>query len=209
MPWSVVRLLRLVRAGELGGLLDGWEGWTIWRDRLVSPCGRVYLERDMRHWWLTIEHAHLFRVTYDRATAGGVGAPAPAVACAAVPLTSMPGQSADTLPASPLVPALAHSRPTALDRLPVEPAGRASAGKAEGAAAGPVGGDSACAHGAGLAWSGGMAASAALGCTLPRGVNLTSECYQIRDFSPVERSRRGSIGPETNRGQKPPVDANP
>lgn len=41
VPWSAVRLLRLLRAGELGGLLDGWEGWTIFRDRLVSPDGRT------------------------------------------------------------------------------------------------------------------------------------------------------------------------
>ena len=48
VPWSVVRLLRLRRAGELGGLLDGWDGWTIWRDQLVSPDGRAYRERDLR-----------------------------------------------------------------------------------------------------------------------------------------------------------------
>lgn len=64
-----MRLLRLRRAGELGGLLDGWEGWTIWRDRLVSPDGRTYLERDMRrHLWLTLTQATLFRDGYDRAT---------------------------------------------------------------------------------------------------------------------------------------------
>ena len=37
VPWSAVWLLRLRRAGELGGLLNGWDDWTIWRDRLVSP----------------------------------------------------------------------------------------------------------------------------------------------------------------------------
>jgi hypothetical protein len=68
VPWSAVRLLRLLRAGDLGGLLEGWEGWRIVRDRLVSPEGRVYCERDMRHWWLTIEQAHLFRAGYDAAT---------------------------------------------------------------------------------------------------------------------------------------------
>lgn len=68
VPWSAVRLLRVMRAGELGGLLDGWEGWTIWRDRLVSPDGRVYFERDMRHHWLTVTQARLFREGYDRAT---------------------------------------------------------------------------------------------------------------------------------------------
>ncbi|MDE2155613.1 MAG: hypothetical protein KGJ32_06920, partial [Xanthomonadaceae bacterium] len=68
VPWSAVRLLRLLRAGELGGLLDGWEGWRIVRDRLVSPEGRVYRERDMRHWWLTLEQARFWREGYDVAT---------------------------------------------------------------------------------------------------------------------------------------------
>lgn len=81
VPWSVVRLLRLLRAGQLGGLLEGWDGWTIWRDRLVSPDGRAYLERDMRHLWLTLTQARLFREGYDKATApvsGGMDAAAPA-----------------------------------------------------------------------------------------------------------------------------------
>lgn len=67
VPWSVVRLLRLRRAGELGGLLDGWEGWTIWRDRLVSPDGRVFLERHMRQLWLTLTQAAMFRDDYVKA----------------------------------------------------------------------------------------------------------------------------------------------
>ena len=67
VPWSAVRLLRLRRAGELGGLLDGWEGWTIWRDRLVSPDGRVFLERDMRRLWLTLTQAAIFRDDYAKA----------------------------------------------------------------------------------------------------------------------------------------------
>lgn len=203
-------------------MLDGWEGWTIWRDRLVSPDGRVYLERDMRHLWLTLTQAALFREAYDRATLGGVGH-SPADACAAVPLIEMPGRSADTLPASTVVPALAHSRPTALDRVPVEPVGMARAGKAEGADAGHVAGDSACAHAAGLAWLGGMAASAAIagGCTLPRDVTLTSHCSHetaetgakslISGFTPprLGESLSGAVGPDTNRGQKTLLDANP
>lgn len=84
VPWSAVRLLRLRRAGELGGLLDGWEGWTIWRDRLVSPDGRAYLERDMRHLWLTLTQAALFREGYDRATLGYVETRASADARGAV-----------------------------------------------------------------------------------------------------------------------------
>jgi hypothetical protein len=67
VPWSAVRLLRLRRAGELGGLLDGWDGWTIWRDRLVSPDGRAFLERDMRRLWLTLTQAAIFRDDYAKA----------------------------------------------------------------------------------------------------------------------------------------------
>ncbi len=74
VPWSVVRLLRLLRTGALGALCDEWSGWTINRLGLHAPAGRTYRERDMRHWWLTIEHAHLFREAYDRETLGGVGA---------------------------------------------------------------------------------------------------------------------------------------
>lgn len=79
VPWSVVRLLRLLRAGELGGLLEGWDGWTIYRDRLVSPDGRDYRERDMRQLWLTLTQARLFREGYDAATlpvSGGMDAAA-------------------------------------------------------------------------------------------------------------------------------------
>ncbi|KAA0068959.1 VC1465 family Xer recombination activation factor [Rhodanobacter sp. T12-5] len=208
VPWSAVRLLRLRRAGELGGLLDGWEGWTIRRDRLVSPDGRAYRERDMRHLWLTLTQAALFREGYDRATLGGVGAPAPAVACAAVPLIAMPGRSADTLPASVAVLAASHSRQTAFDRVSVEPVGVALVGdqpKADNE--GHVTGDSACAHAAGLAWSTGMAAFAALGCTLPRDVNLTSACSQKWYFTPVGAHQSPPVGPETNRGQKTLLDA--
>lgn len=68
VPWSVVRLLRLLRAGELGGLADEWEGWTINRLGLHAPDGRTYRERDMRHLWLTLTQAALFREGYDRAT---------------------------------------------------------------------------------------------------------------------------------------------
>lgn len=67
VPWSAVRVLRLLRAGELGGLLDGWDGWTLGRDALVSPEGRVYRERDMRHWWLMLEQGRHWRDAYERA----------------------------------------------------------------------------------------------------------------------------------------------
>jgi hypothetical protein len=76
VPWSVVRLLRLVRAGELGGLDDAWEGWTLSRHGLRSPCGRVFPVQAMRLWWLTVEQARFWREGYDLATAPAQGAAA-------------------------------------------------------------------------------------------------------------------------------------
>jgi hypothetical protein len=211
VPWSAVRLLRLRRAGELGGLLDGWEGWTIWRDRLVSPDGRAYRERDMRHLWLTLTQASLFRESYDRATLGGVGAVAPADACAAVPLMAMPGRGADTLPASAAIPAPSHSRQTALDRVPAEPVGVASVGKAEGAAAGHVTGDPACVHAAG---GGGRDAIMTPLCS-----HETADCGAARSACNMEQTApvcgfprlnlpRKEVVPSANRGLKAKVDAN-
>lgn len=144
VPWSVVRLLRLRRAGELGGLLDGWEGWTIWRDRLVSPCGRVYLERDMRHWWLTIEQAHLFREGYDRAVLGGVGAEPPRsdwkerhfpTLAARSAARTLPGNCAAGRHGDHASPATALDRPHAPEKAP----DASAAGKAAGAASGRAG----------------------------------------------------------------------
>lgn len=66
VPWSVVRLLRLLRCGDLGALHDEWSGWTINRLGLHAPAGRTYRERDMRHWWLTCEQARFFRENYAR-----------------------------------------------------------------------------------------------------------------------------------------------
>jgi DNA-binding XRE family transcriptional regulator len=68
VPWSTVRLLRLLRCGDLGALSDEWAGWTINRLGLHAPAGRTYRERDMRVWWQTCEQARLFREAYDRET---------------------------------------------------------------------------------------------------------------------------------------------
>lgn len=131
VPWSVVRLLRLLRAGELGGLLDGWEGWTIWQDRLVSPCGRAYRERDMRLWWLTIEHAHLFRECYDRETLGDVGAQ-PLRARERVTLQPEAGMAAKQAAAAPFHPIEAAFTPTAFAGDAGKAAGAAGAGRTGG-----------------------------------------------------------------------------
>lgn len=105
VPWSVVQLLRLLRCGDLGALHDEWDGWTINRLGLHTPAGRTYRERDMRHWWLTIEQAHLFREGYDKATAVLPKVGDSPDAREAVPLIAMPGRSADNRTALHLVPA--------------------------------------------------------------------------------------------------------
>jgi len=86
VPWSVVRLLRLVRLGDLGALDGAWAGWTINRNGLWSPSGKKYDPDGMAKWWMVSEQARFFRDAYDRGLFGGVGAVAPAVACEAVPL---------------------------------------------------------------------------------------------------------------------------
>jgi Phage protein len=66
LPVATVRELRLYRLGDLGALLDAWNGWTINRNGLISPDGKVFAERTMRIWWLTSEMALYWRKLYDR-----------------------------------------------------------------------------------------------------------------------------------------------
>jgi hypothetical protein len=115
VPWSVVRLLRLLRCGDLGALCDEWTGWTINRLGLHAPAGRSYRERDMRAWWLTCEQARLFREAYDRETLGGVGAQ-PLRARERVTLLPGAGMAAKQAAAAPLHPIEAAFTPTALAR---------------------------------------------------------------------------------------------
>jgi hypothetical protein len=217
VPWSVVRLLRIVRAGELGGVDDAWEGWTINQHGLRSPCGRLFTVHAMRLWWLTVEQARFWRQGYEAATRPSAGELLPDAAPVRDGdplLIAKPGRSADTLPASAAIPAPAHSRQTAFDRRQQEPAKSADAGKAAGAAGGRATRGPACADAVGVPqWRGVDSVS---GCTLPRDVILTSSCSQqtvqtgakslISGFTPVQvgESLAGGVGPDTNRGQKPP-----
>lgn len=68
VPWSAVRLLRLMRLGDLGALHDGWAGWVINRNGLWSPDGKRYAEPMMRRWWLVSEQARFWRQGYDQRT---------------------------------------------------------------------------------------------------------------------------------------------
>ncbi|MFC5525829.1 VC1465 family Xer recombination activation factor [Rhodanobacter ginsengisoli] len=216
VPWSVVRLLRIVRSGELGGLHDAWDGWTINRLGLCSPCGRLFTVESMRLWWLTVEQARFWRQGYDVATRPSAGESVPAAAPVRDGdplLIAMPGRRADTLPASTAVHASAHSCQTALDRGADERAKAAASGQAAGAGGGRAIREPACANAVGLAqWIGVDSVS---GCTLPRDVILTSSCSQetaetvanslISGFTPLQLGERlVVVGPDTNRGQKHP-----
>jgi hypothetical protein len=46
VPWSVVRLLRLLRCGDLEGISTPWAGWLLRGDRLISPEGREFRVRN-------------------------------------------------------------------------------------------------------------------------------------------------------------------
>lgn len=140
VPWSAVRLLRLARAGELGGFDDAWEGWTISRHGLRSPCGRVYTIDSLRHWWLIAEQARFWRDGYEAATRPSAGDPVPDAARVADGdslLIAKPGRRADSVLAAPVGPAPAHPRRTALPRLPAIE--KAPAAPAAGTAAGAAG----------------------------------------------------------------------
>jgi len=70
VPWSAVRLLRLLRCGELGGLHAAWDVWTLDRLGLHSPDGRTFRLDAMRTWWLQLEQARFWREAYNRGELG-------------------------------------------------------------------------------------------------------------------------------------------
>jgi DNA-binding XRE family transcriptional regulator len=58
VPWSVVRLLRIVRSGELPA--SGWDGWRVLDGgRLVTPAGEVFRASEFVWWALTVPPATL------------------------------------------------------------------------------------------------------------------------------------------------------
>ncbi|WP_448097659.1 VC1465 family Xer recombination activation factor [Luteibacter yeojuensis] len=68
VPWSVVRLLRVLRCGGLGALVPEWSGWIIKRGKIFSPDGRGWSQADLGRWWLILDQARLFRDRYDAET---------------------------------------------------------------------------------------------------------------------------------------------
>ncbi|MBD8900366.1 hypothetical protein IHE46_15445 [Rhodanobacter sp. DHG33] len=76
----MVRLLRLRRLGDLGALHDGWAGWMVngRTGELVSPSGYTFQPLRLANWTVVYAQARLWQEDYERRTAGGVGALAPA-----------------------------------------------------------------------------------------------------------------------------------
>ena len=75
VPWSVVRLLRILRLGDLGALSRDWSGWSLHDGRLHSPEGRAFTPQESAWWALLVAQARAF--VEGRARLGGVGAAAP------------------------------------------------------------------------------------------------------------------------------------
>ena len=115
MPWSVVRLLRLTRMGDLGAMHDSWAGWIINRNGLWSPDGKHYPEPAMRRWWMTCEQARFFREAYDATTRPSAGRSVPAAlpVADAEPLLPEAGMAAKQAAAAPSLPIGAASTLTA------------------------------------------------------------------------------------------------
>jgi hypothetical protein len=111
VPWSAVRLLRLLRCGDLGALHDDWSGWTINRLGLHSPNGYVFQPWRMATWPMVAEQARFWRQDYDRRAGGGAGAVAPASAGARP-------QAGSTLPAASQLNPAALATPAKIPATP-------------------------------------------------------------------------------------------
>ena len=72
MPWSAVRLLRLLRGSDLGELSPAWRGWHLQGDRLVSSAGTTFAVHELGWLSLTCLQARAWQraVTRTRLSAG-------------------------------------------------------------------------------------------------------------------------------------------
>lgn len=62
VPWSAVKLLRLLRLGDLGALYPAWDGWKLRPDGdLVSPNGYAFEPWRLTLWPLICEQARFWR----------------------------------------------------------------------------------------------------------------------------------------------------
>ena len=111
VPWSAVKLLRLLRCGDIGALRPEWHGWTLNRNGMVSPEGVAYSLGDLGWWSLTCRQAEAFRRDRSgRQRGGGAAVPEPlAVSVRSLsPVGEPPAGSAprpdDIPPTAPAVP---------------------------------------------------------------------------------------------------------
>jgi hypothetical protein len=134
VPWSAVKLLRLLRLGDLGALAPAWAGWRLQGETLLSPEGRRFTPGDSAWWGLLVAQARAFRD--GRARLGGVGAVAPARPQA---VTLAPGAGEAVRPVETAAPAandagFPHNavEPSGApaDRMPAQPAPAAVAPEA-------------------------------------------------------------------------------
>ncbi len=119
VPWSAVKLLRIVRQGDLGALVPSWAGWTLSGGVLRSPEGRCFEPHESSWWALLVAQARAFRERADRLRpvipAGGVGASAPArLPQAAVTLQPGAGDAVPPAQRTAIAPQPADLMPTGL-----------------------------------------------------------------------------------------------
>lgn len=61
VPWSAVRLLRLMRSGDLGALSAPWTGWRLDGRTLWTPEGKPIHAHESAWWSLLVLQARAFR----------------------------------------------------------------------------------------------------------------------------------------------------
>jgi hypothetical protein len=197
VPWSAVRLLRLLRGGDLGGLQDAWAGWYLnpRTAELVSPNGYSFKPAGLTAWPLTCEQARFWRDDYSRRAGERLEGASRGAATSVVTGDSLscPALAVSQRDANTPFPA------TALFLLPVAAASLDAAVVRAAAESLPVLPNA----GVFLADPGMLAAQLPLlaqGQSLPLGSSLTPLCYHSGDFVTVPPSLNG---PGSNTGLNP------
>lgn len=208
VPWSVVRLLRLRRLGDVGALHDAWAGWVL-NERtaeLVSPNGYSFQPGKLQAWPILCEQARFWRqdfaqrgVTRHEKAAGGVGAIAPAAT-----LQPEAGEAGSLPMVAPPLPVETTSQPTALFVVPLAAMPMAAQHMAMASAVPEL-------RNAGVFAADPAMLAAAFGAQLPAqmqslpppsGSNLASLCNHFPEFvtENVTPTRARVCGPDSNTG---------
>jgi len=66
VPWSAVKLLRLLRGGDLGALEPAWQGYRLDGNTIWTPEGHAFRAGEMAWWSLVVRRAQAFSRRYDR-----------------------------------------------------------------------------------------------------------------------------------------------